>query len=91
VEKKMTAKTAIVRARVRPDIKAGAQNILDKLGLTISETINLLLVQIKMKKALPFSVQIPNEETRKVLEDSEKGIGLNKCKDVDDFYNQLGI
>ena len=47
----MTAKTAIVRARVRPDIKAAAQNVLDKLGLTISETINLLLVQIKMKKA----------------------------------------
>lgn len=33
----------------------------------------------------------PNKKTRKVLDDCEKGIGLHKCKDINDFYKQLGI
>jgi DNA-damage-inducible protein J len=87
----MTTKTAIVRARVRPKVKAGAEKVLDKLGLSVSDAINLLLIQITIKKALPFGIEIPNAETRKVLDECEQGIGLNKCKDIDDFFNQLGI
>lgn len=86
-----TTKTAIVRARVKPNIKAGAEKVLKKLGLSVSETINLLLVQIDLRKALPFDVEIPNEETRKVLDECERGIGLKKCKDINDFFNQMGI
>jgi DNA-damage-inducible protein J len=90
-EDKMSVKTEVVRARVKPETKFGAQGVLDKLGLTISDAINLLLVQIKMKQALPFDVQIPNKETRRALEQSEKGIGLTSCKNVEDLYQQLGI
>ena len=87
----MKTKTAIVRARVTPSIKLGAQRVLCKLGLSVSDAINLLLIQIDMKKALPFIVEMPNKETRQVLDESKRGIGLNKCKNVDDFFNQLGI
>jgi len=87
----MSIKTQVVRARVAPKTKADAERVLRKLGLTISEAINLLLVQIELKKELPFRVNIPNAETRKVLEETDKGIGLIKCKDADDFFGQLGI
>lgn len=87
----MSIKTQVVRARVAPKTKADAERVLRKLGLTISEAINLLLVQIKLKKELPFRVNIPNAETRKVLEETDKGIGLIECKDADDLFGQLGI
>jgi DNA-damage-inducible protein J len=87
----MTAKTSTVRARIKPIIKARAQKVLNKLGLSISDAINLLLIQIYLKQALPFGIAIPNEKTREVLNNCEKGIGLNKCKNIDDFYDQLGI
>jgi len=87
----MTTKTAIVRARVTPSVKLGAQKVLFKLGLSVSDAISLLLVQIDIKQSLPFAIEIPNKETRKVLDDCEKGIGLNKCKNIDDLFDQLGI
>jgi hypothetical protein len=31
----------------------------------------------------------PNEETIAVLERIEKGIGLHRCKDFDDFIKQM--
>jgi antitoxin component of RelBE/YafQ-DinJ toxin-antitoxin module len=49
------------------------------------------LVQTDMKKGLPFVVEIPNKETCQVLNECEQGIGLNKCKNADDFFTQLGI
>jgi DNA-damage-inducible protein J len=87
----MTTKTSIVRARVTPNIKLGAQKVLCKLGLSVSDAINLLLIQIDMKKALPFAIEIPNKETRQVLAECEKKVGLSKCKNTNDFFNQLGI
>jgi len=48
----MTTKIAVVRARVIPNIKLGAQKVLCKLGLSISDAINLLLIQADMKKVL---------------------------------------
>jgi len=87
----MVTRTAVVRARVKPNIKIDAQKVLDRLGLSVSDAINLLLVQIQIKQALPFDIETPNAETSKVLDESERGIGLNKCKDLKDFYNQLGI
>jgi DNA-damage-inducible protein J len=87
----MSVKTEVVRARVKLETKIGAQTVLDKLGLTISDAINLLLVQIKMQQALPFNIQIPNRATRKALKQSEKGKGLTVCKDTDELYQKLGI
>jgi DNA-damage-inducible protein J len=90
----MISKTAIVRARVKPNTKADAQKVLDKLGLSISDAINLLLVQIYIKQALPFKVElpeVPNERTCKILDECAQNIGLNKCKNIKDFYHQLGI
>ncbi len=87
----MATKTEIVRARVNPRTKIGAERVLKPLGLTVSEAINLLLVQIQLRKALPFEISMPNKETKKTLEDADKGIGLVKCKDRDDLFKQLGI
>jgi hypothetical protein len=31
----------------------------------------------------------PNAETRKAMEEAEKGIGLTECKDINDLFNEL--
>jgi hypothetical protein len=53
--------------------------------------MTFILVQTDTKKDLPFIVEIPNKETCQVLDECKQGIGLNKCKNVDDFFNLLGI
>lgn len=90
----MAMRTDTVRAKVSHETKVGAEFVLNNLGLTMSEAINLMLVQVNLQKGLPFEVKIPevpNEATKKILDETDKGIGLVSCKDVDDLFDQLGI
>ena len=55
----MAAKTANVLARVEPDVKAGAEAIMAKLGIPASTVINMLYKQIIMTQSIPFSLSLP--------------------------------
>jgi len=83
-----------VRAKVSHETKVNAERVLSQLGLSMSETINLMLIQIALQKALPFEItlaKIPNSETEKALKETDKGKGLLECKDVDDLFDKIGI
>ena len=53
------AKTSNVMARVEPEVKEQAENILAQLGLPVSVVINSLYRQIIMRNGLPFQMAIP--------------------------------
>ena len=61
--------------------KQEAQEIFQRLGLTVSDAVNLFLRQTVREQAIPFHVGQPvyNEETRKAIEDARRGIGLTKA------------
>jgi DNA-damage-inducible protein J len=63
-------KTATVRARVEPELKRGAEAVLKKIGLTSSEAITLFLTQVKLTKGLPFPLRVPNNETRRAINEA---------------------
>lgn len=84
-------RNAIVRARINDDLKSEVQNILGHLGLTISEAISLYMSQIKLKKGIPFEVNIPNKETVRAIKEARAGIGVVVCKNAQDMYKKLGI
>ena len=48
------SKTAILRARVNAKRKIAAEEILAKLGLSISDGINIFLSQICIHQSIPF-------------------------------------
>lgn len=79
---------AIVKARINPDIKAKAAEYLAQMGLTISDLIRMAITKTANSGRLPFE-EIPNEETQKALEESEKGIGIYTAKDFDDLIRHL--
>lgn len=85
------AKTAMIVARTEPELKADAEKILKKLGLSTTEAINLFLSQIRLRKGLPFEVKIPNKTTLKAMRDAEEGKNLIECKDAEDMFKKLGI
>ena len=87
-------RTDTVRAKVSHETKVGAEAVLNSVGLSMSEAINLMLIQVIMRRELPFKIalpNVPNEETRKALEATDQGKGLIKCKDIDDLFSKLGI
>ena len=83
------AKTAMIRARTDEKLKKYVEGILKKLGLTASEAINLFYHRIKVEKGIPFEIKIPNKETRKVFEDTDKGKNLKSFKNADEMFKSL--
>ena len=57
----MAKKTATVLARVDPELKEEAEEILDRLGIPTSLLINMLYKQIVMTKSIPFGLSIPSD------------------------------
>ena len=57
----MATKTANVMARVAPDVKAQAEEIMEQLGIPASVVINSLYKQIIMTRSIPFSLTLPRE------------------------------
>lgn len=55
----MASKTANVIARVEPQVKEQAEEIMDMLGIPVSVVINTLYRQIIMTRSIPFSLSVP--------------------------------
>lgn len=55
----MASKTATVMARVEPQVKEQAEEIMDMLGIPVSVVINTLYKQIIMTRSIPFSLSVP--------------------------------
>ena len=58
------AKTAMIRARMEPELKQEAEEVLADVGLSPTEAIRLFYRQVSLHKGLPFEVRVPNATTR---------------------------
>ena len=85
------AKTAMITARVEPELKANAEKVLKRLGISTTEAISLFLSQIRLQRGLPFDVKIPNKTTLETFRKTDEGKELIKCKDADDMFKKLRI
>jgi DNA-damage-inducible protein J len=84
-------KTTTIRARIEPSLKTEVEAILCELGMTASETIHLLYRQIKLRRGIPFAVELPNSLTAKTLRDSRSGKNVMKFATKSALYADLGL
>jgi len=82
-------KSAMVRARTTPALKADTEKIFERLGMSTSEAINLFLSQVRIYKGMPFDVRIPNKTTLKAMKDAEEGKDLITYDSVEDFKKKM--
>ena len=95
----MATKTANVLARVEPDVKQQAEEIMQELGIPVSVVINMLYKQIIMKKGIPFSLSLPSapvtlDEMDKATFNSIMENGLKQAKNgeslnAEDVFNSI--
>ena len=85
------SKTAMIRVRVEPELKEEVEELLEQMGLTATEAINLFYRQISMRKGLPFDVVVPNRTTRKTLKRSQEGKDLLHFDSAEEAFKHLGI
>ena len=73
---------------IEDDIKKQAEMIFREQGITPKVAIKMFYIETIKKKSVPFKpskAHIPNAETLKALEDSDNGVGLTVCKNLDDM------
>ncbi len=85
------AKTAMIRARIEPELKEEAEVVFKKLGISVSEAIAMFFKQVRYHKGLPFEVRIPNRATMRAFKQSEKNKGISYYKDSKELFDKLGI
>jgi len=85
------SKSAVVTARIDPDLKRSAEHVFTMLGLNTTQAITLFFKQVELQQGLPFVVRIPNETTRTALDEAQARSNLASFNTVDELFKDLGI
>ena len=75
------AKTANLYARIEPEIKDSAEEVLEMLGLSASAAINMFYKQLIFRQGLPFEVKIPSQSS----EPKEAEVKTDSTKKEENF------
>ena len=100
------SKTATVYARVEPEIKEQAEAVLNKLGISMSEMVDMVLRQIVYQQRIPFEISLPkppipcldemtleefNAELQKGLDDIAAGRVVSADELKAEFFDRYGV
>jgi DNA-damage-inducible protein J len=62
---------------------------LSQIGISPSEAINVFYRRIANDKEIPFSLSIPNAETRKAIENIRSGKGLKTYSSTEEMFTDI--
>ena len=74
-------KTAMTHARLTPEVKKQAEDILKELGISISTAYEMYYRQIIAHGGIPFEIRLPNKKTLQAMDKARIGEG-KKYDDV---------
>lgn len=93
---------ATIHVRVKPEVKAGSEKILEKIGISMSDFVNMSLRRLMFEEQIPFSTRISDvripENMR--VENKEHMIKLMKeavdndngnYYTMDEIFDELGV
>jgi DNA-damage-inducible protein J len=83
-------KTAMTHARLTPEVKRQAENILKELGISISSAQEIFYRQIIAYHGIPFDLRVPNAQTVRAMEEAREGKG-KKYNTVKELFKDLGL
>ena len=84
------AKTAMTHARLTPEVKKQAENILKELGISISAAYEMFYRQIIAHQGIPFNLRIPNKDTLQAMKDARDGKG-KRYDSVEKMFEDLKV
>lgn len=84
------SKTAMIRARMEPDLKDEAEAVLAQVGLSPTEAIRLFYRQVTLRQGLPFEVRVPNVATRQAIKQARGAKKLKRFKSAADLIRSAG-
>jgi len=70
---------ATVRARIDESLKFDAETILNELGLTTSQAINIFFKKVVSEHGIPFELKIPSKQLK---------IAMNEARNSEGTYDE---
>ncbi|WP_108507653.1 type II toxin-antitoxin system RelB/DinJ family antitoxin [Polynucleobacter acidiphobus] len=84
--------TTDVRCRIDAKVKAEATEVIEAMGLNVSDAIRLFLKRVATEGTIPFDLRIPNAKTIAAMEEIEnpkKRAKLKRYKSVAEMNKAL--
>jgi DNA-damage-inducible protein J len=66
-------KNAVINARVESELKSEVEAIFKQLGMNTTQAITMFFEQVRLHRAVPFQIKLPNEETVSAMQDALDG------------------
>lgn len=95
----MTLKSANVVARVEPEVKQQAEEILSEIGISSSSVINALYKQIIIQRAIPFPMvafrkpmiqeEITKDQLNNILAEGLRQAKAGEGGTVDSMFSEI--
>lgn len=85
------SKSAMIRARMAPDLKTHAEAVFTRLGLNATQAITMFYKQVELCNGLPFNVAIPTPTTQRTFDATDAKQDMTLCKDAEDMFEKLGL
>ena len=86
-------KTETLHIRVPLEVKEESETLLNQMGMSTSEAVNIFLRQVILNGEIPFPIRakIPNGITKQAMYEAENGINVKKFTNAEDMFKELGI
>jgi len=89
-------KNTTLQIRISPDLKKSVEDVLDDLGISTSQAVNMFFTQIALRREIPFKLGLPkyNGDTIRAIEEINNMItnhDTGKYTSVEELFTDLGI
>lgn len=74
------AANGMVHVRMDETDKNEAAAVLEKMGLSVSSVVRVMLKRIAAEKAVPFDLRVPNAETRAAMAEADEIIRARNAR-----------
>lgn len=77
----------IVRARIAPEIKHSAEQVLASLGMTMSDAIRIFVNQVAIRQMFPIELKTPNSLTLQAMQSQPEPESYTSASDL---FDEIG-
>lgn len=79
------ARTSNIFARVEPEIKEQAENVLNQLGIPMSNAVSMFLRQVVLQRGIPFEMKLPAKKPLVMSELTKEQLDAEIAKGMADI------
>jgi len=84
-------KDANINIRIERELKANVEKILQNLGISTSQAIQIYFSQILNHSGLPFEMRIPNNTTMNTLQNTDDRKNLHQFPNKEELLKDLDL